>query len=109
MNINTVLLSVCENVTYATATLSTGAYSAAEWMGRTVSVIGQGTAQFAQTVTQWATPFFAAMGSFLSQYQGSIGIALIGVTVGAIGATVAIAAASACNPNSFRSQTAVSF
>ena len=94
MDINAVLNSVCENVTYAATTLGTGAYAAAEWMGRSVCVLSQGTAQFAQNVTEWATPFFAALGSFLAQNQGSIAIALVGVTVGALGATLALTAGS---------------
>ncbi|MCX6990187.1 MAG: hypothetical protein NTX49_03880 [Chlamydiae bacterium] len=94
MDINAVLNSVCENVTYAATTVGQGVYSAAEWMGRTICVIGQGAAQFAQNIIEWATPFFSAMGSFVSQNQGSIAIALLGVTVGAVGSVIALAAIS---------------
>ena len=92
MDINAVLNSVCENATYAATTVGHAAYSAAEWMGRTICVIGQGAAQFAQKVIEWATPAFSAMGSFVVQNQGSIAIALVGVTVGAVGSAIVMAA-----------------
>jgi hypothetical protein len=92
MDINAVLNSVCENATYAATTVGHAAYAAGEWMGRTICVIGQGAAQFAQKVIEWATPAFSAIGSFAVQNQGSIGIALVGITVGAVGSAIVLAA-----------------
>ena len=97
MDINAVLNGVCENATYAATTVGHAAYSAAEWMGRTICVLGHGAAQLAQKVIEWATPAFSAMGSFLVQNQGSVAIALVAVTVGAVGSAIV---AAATRPNS---------
>lgn len=85
MNIQAVLSNVSESISYTAKAGATGVVDAAQWMGRTVSVIAQTIAKFAQSAVAVAQPFFAALKNFVVQNKNTIGVGAAGVAVGVIG------------------------
>lgn len=85
MTIQEVMNNVCAGVSKAVSAGANGAVAIANWMGRTVSVIGQTIVQYAKTAIAVAQPYFASLKNSAMQNQGTIAVATAAVAVGAIG------------------------
>jgi|GEM_PF-2326930 len=83
MSIQAVMTNISETISSVPSASASGIIAAAQWMGRSVSVIGQSIWEFAKNAVEVATPFFASFKHFVIQHRG-----IIGVTVGALTATV---------------------
>ncbi|MBS0653308.1 MAG: hypothetical protein JSR39_07245 [Verrucomicrobia bacterium] len=66
-------------------TISDTAFSAADWVGKTVQTIGSTVADYAQKAAEYAKPHFDKLKDFVSENRGPIIIAAVAAAVGAIG------------------------
>lgn len=85
MNIQAVMNNVCGGVSKAATAGADSAVAVAQWLGRTVSVMGQTVVQYAKNAVAVALPYFASLKNFAMQNQGTITVAAAGVAVGAVG------------------------
>ena len=85
MNIQAMMTNVSESISSVAKAGANGALGAAQWLGRSVSVIGQTIADYARKAVEVATPFFASLKDFVIQNKGTIGVAAAGVAVGVVG------------------------
>lgn len=88
MRIQEMMTQCCDGVSkFASGAVNTLA-AAAQWFGKTVTVVGKNVAEYAQKAMEYAKPFFENVKNFVSENRNSILIAGISAIVGAIGFAV---------------------
>lgn len=84
MTVQAVMTNISEGVSRAAAAAATAIVATAQWLGRTVSVIGQTVVQYAKNVVDFAAPYFASVKNFAVQ-NPALMFTAAGVAVGAVG------------------------
>ncbi len=84
MDIQNTMNNACQGFAKFTSQAATATVSTAQWVGRSVMVVGQTIASYAQKVAQFVKPYFETAGRFVVQNKGYFIVGALGLVAGAV-------------------------